>query len=123
MMQVLLPLAVLFAMPGAAGGETPRLHPQPQSPPVATAPAPRPAVTPAAAPAPAPADPLDAAPRISAVDAKKAMDGGNAILLDVRGFDVFEMEHAKGAVSLPVNEILTRMKELPKGKQIIAYCT
>ncbi len=112
MIQVLLPLAVLFAMPGA---EAPRLHPQPRA--AQTAPAP--AVTPAAAPA----DPLDAAPRISAVDAKKAMDGGNAILLDVRGFDVWQMEHAKGAISLPVNEILTRMKELPKGKQIIAYCT
>lgn len=101
MIQYLVPLAVILAMPG-----TPAANPAPQP-----------------APATAPADPLAEAPRISAADAKKALDAGQAVLVDVRSLDAWQSEHAKGAVSIPVNEILARMGELPKDKQVIAYCT
>ena len=33
------------------------------------------------------------------------------------------IEEIKGAVSIPVNELYARTGELPKDKQIIAYCT
>jgi len=106
MIRYLVPLAVILAMPGA---EAPLQAPTP---------------APAAQAAPAaPADPLAEAPRISAADAKKALDAGQAILVDVRGLDAWQDEHAKGAVSIPVNEIYARLGELPKNKQIIAYCT
>lgn len=105
MIQYLVPLAVILAMPGA-----PAANPVP---------APQPAATPAAAPA----GPLAEAPRISAADAKKALDAGQAVLVDVRGLDAWQNEHAKGAVSIPVNEVHARMGELPKDKQIITYCT
>lgn len=106
MIRYLVPLAVILAMPGA---EAPLQAPPP---------------APAAQAAPAaPADPLAEAPRISAADAKKALDAGQAILVDVRGLDAWQDEHAKGAVSIPVNEIYARLGELPKNKQIIAYCT
>jgi 3-mercaptopyruvate sulfurtransferase SseA len=79
---------------------------------------------PAAPAAPAtPADPLAEAPRISAADAKKVLDAGQAVLVDVRSLDSWQEEHAKGAVSIPVNEIYARLGELPKDKQVIAYCT
>lgn len=105
MIRYLVPLAVILAMPGA---EAPPL----QVPPPAAA----------AAPA-APVDPLAEAPRISAADAKKALDAGQAVLVDVRSLDAWQDEHAKGAVSIPVNEIYARLGELPKDKQVIAYCT
>lgn len=69
------------------------------------------------------ADTVATAPRISVADAKKALDAGKAVLVDVRGADSYRQEHAKGAVSLPTHEIAARAGELPKDKQIITYCT
>jgi 3-mercaptopyruvate sulfurtransferase SseA len=93
----------------------------PQAPLQVPTPAP---TAPAASAAPAAqADPLAEAPRISAADAKKALDAGLAVLVDVRSLDAWQDEHAKGAVSIPVNEIYARLGELPKDKQVIAYCT
>lgn len=63
------------------------------------------------------------APRISVADAKKAVDAGKAVLVDVRSAQNYKQEHAKGALSVPTSEIATRMSELPKDKQIITYCT
>jgi rhodanese-related sulfurtransferase len=63
------------------------------------------------------------APRISVADARKAIDAGKAILVDVRGAESYKQEHAKGAISLPTAEIAARLSELPKDKQIITYCT
>jgi predicted sulfurtransferase len=78
----------------------------------------------AQAPQPAPAaNPAAEAPRISVADAKKAIDAGKAVLVDVRSAMSYQQEHAKGAISLPTHEIAARMSELPKDKQIITYCT
>ena len=111
MLKHLVPLAVILAMPGAQA----TLQPQ--------KPEPAPAAAPAAARMAAPADPLAEAPRISPADAKKALDSGTAILVDVRGAGEWQAEHAKGAISIPVNELYARTGELPKDKQVIAYCT
>jgi predicted sulfurtransferase len=76
-----------------------------------------------APPPAAPANPAAEAPRISLADAKKAVDAGKAVLVDVRSAMNYQQEHAKGAISLPTHEIAARMSELPKDKQIITYCT
>lgn len=107
----LIPLAVILAMPGA---EAP-LQAQPAAPPAA---APATEKTPAP-----PADPLAAAPRISAAEARKALDAGKAILVDVRAASAYEVEHAKGAINVPAFEMYARLAELPKDKQLITYCT
>lgn len=108
MIKHLISLAVILAMPGANAAMS---QPRPESPPAQ------------AAPATAPADPLAEAPRISAADAKKALDAGKAVLVDVRSLDAWQEEHAKGAISIPVNELYARTGELSKDKQVIAYCT
>lgn len=105
MMKYLVPLAVILAMPGADAANPPLQ------------------VASTAQAAAAPADPLAQAPRISAAEARKALDAGQAVLVDVRSLDAWQEEHAKGAVNIPVNEISVRFGELPKDKQIIAYCT
>lgn len=59
-------------------------------------------------------EPPDGARRIGGAEAREAVAKGNAVLIDVR---------AKGAKSIPLNELLTRLSELPKDKLIITYCT
>ena len=111
MLRHFIPLAVILAMPGGPDSLLQARPAETPAPPaVATAPAP-------------PADPLTAAPRISAADAKKALDAGKAVLVDVRALGAYQMEHAKGSVSIPVYELDARLGELPKDKQIITYCT
>ena len=109
MLKHLFPLAVLLAAASIAipamGGTQPK--PGPQTPPAQAA----------------PANPVAEAPRISVADAKKAIDAGKAILVDVRSAMSYQQEHAKGAISRPTHEIATRMSELPKDRQIITYCT
>ena len=44
------------------------------------------------------------------------------VILDVRPKEEYEAGHVPGAVSIPLGELRKRIKELPKSKQIIAYC-
>lgn len=47
---------------------------------------------------------------------------GGVLVLDVRPTPEFEAGHIAGARSIPVTELLRRLKELPKDKEIVAYC-
>lgn len=44
------------------------------------------------------------------------------VILDVRPAEEFEAGHIPGAVSIPLRDLKKRLKELPKTKQIVAYC-
>jgi len=68
-------------------------------------------------------DPLAAARRISADEAKKAVAKGEAVLVDVRPKESYDIDHAQGAISLPLSDLGTRAGELPKDKLVITYCT
>lgn len=46
----------------------------------------------------------------------------NAVLLDVRAKQEFEAGHLRGAINIPIDELPDRLKELPKGRQVITYC-
>ncbi len=72
---------------------------------------------------PAPTAVPDDAPRISLEDAKKDFDKGNAVFIDTRGEESYNVEHVKGSLNIPLNSMETRYKELPKDKKIIAYCS
>jgi rhodanese-related sulfurtransferase len=63
------------------------------------------------------------APRISLEDAKKAYDDGSAFFIDSRPADGYKIEHIKGAVNITVDTLKDKLKDLPKDKTIIAYCT
>jgi rhodanese-related sulfurtransferase len=47
---------------------------------------------------------------------------GDVIALDVRPVEEYRAGHIPGAVSIPVGELKARLKELPKNRQIVAYC-
>jgi len=66
--------------------------------------------------------PLESAKRIERDEAIKLVHSGKAIWVDVRGKDSYDAGHIKGAISIPLSELLTRVGELPAKKEIITYC-
>ena len=50
------------------------------------------------------------------------MKDNEVLLIDVRPHDEFRSAHIAGAVPLPIDDLEKRMKELPKDKEIVAYC-
>jgi 3-mercaptopyruvate sulfurtransferase SseA len=64
-------------------------------------------------------------PRISVEDAKAALDGGGAIIVDVRSAESYAAGHAAGAISIPLSEIEANPTGvgLDKEQWIITYCT
>jgi rhodanese-related sulfurtransferase/predicted transcriptional regulator len=47
---------------------------------------------------------------------------GSVIVLDVRPADEYAAGHVPGAVSIPVGELKRRLREIPKGQEIVACC-
>ena len=47
---------------------------------------------------------------------------GEVLVLDARPADEYRAGHIAGAVSVPVEEIERRLSELPRDKEVIAYC-
>jgi len=65
----------------------------------------------------------DGVRRITPAEARQALDSGKAIIIDVRDESSYKAGHAKGALLIPVTEIEARVKELPRDKMIITYCS
>jgi rhodanese-related sulfurtransferase len=47
---------------------------------------------------------------------------GEVTVLDVRPAEEYRAGHIPGALSVPVGELKARIRELPKGRDIVAYC-
>ena len=76
-----------------------------------------------AAPNTNPNDPTSSVERVSLADAKAALDSGEAIFLDVRDSQSYEIGHIPGAVNIPLALLQNRANELDPNKWIITYCT
>ncbi|MEO6725554.1 MAG: rhodanese-like domain-containing protein [Blastocatellia bacterium] len=78
-----------------------------------------------AAPTPVPTqNPEDKMPRISPEEAKKLVDAGKAVIIDVRGPEAYKAAHIKGSLEYALSKIEQKdFSGLPKNKRIIAYCT
>jgi rhodanese-related sulfurtransferase len=63
--------------------------------------------------------------RVSPADAKRRVDAGEAIVLDVVAPGVWEQLDVAvpGALRIDPTEIERRFGELPREKAIVAYCT
>jgi hypothetical protein len=70
---------------------------------------------------PAQSAPADGVPRIAQAEARDAFEKGKAIFVDVRGEDSYRAGHIKGALWMP--DVAQRVKELPRDKMIITYCS
>lgn len=64
----------------------------------------------------------ESARRIERAEAMKLVKAGKAVFVDVRGKDSYDAAHIKGALSIPENELIGRLKEIPPGRMIITYC-
>ena len=62
-------------------------------------------------------------PRIEGAEAKRLLDKGQAVVVDVRNKEAWEAGHAEGAIHIPIDQLEQRLKDLPKDKVIAAYCT
>jgi rhodanese-related sulfurtransferase/DNA-binding transcriptional ArsR family regulator len=47
---------------------------------------------------------------------------GTVTVLDVRPGEEFEAAHIPGAISIPLEELRGRLSELPKDREVVAYC-
>ena len=47
---------------------------------------------------------------------------GLVTVLDVRPPEEFASGHVPGAVNIPVDQLARRLRELPRGREVIAYC-
>ena len=52
----------------------------------------------------------------------KRMRRGDVVVIDVRPGEEFEAGHIEGARSIPFDELQQHLDELPKGREVIAYC-
>jgi rhodanese-related sulfurtransferase len=59
---------------------------------------------------------------VSLEELKNMINDKNILLIDVRPAVEYEFGHITGANSVPMNELMSQLKNFPKDKEIIAYC-
>ena len=52
----------------------------------------------------------------------RRMEDGTVVVVDARPLIEYRQGHITGAISIPVAELTDRLKELPKDREIVAYC-
>jgi rhodanese-related sulfurtransferase/biotin operon repressor len=59
------------------------------------------------------------------IEAAELLDrarNGLVTVLDVRPPEEFASGHVAGALNIPIDQLARRLRELPKGKEVVAYC-
>jgi rhodanese-related sulfurtransferase len=64
----------------------------------------------------------DALEPIAPEELLRRLETGGVTLIDVRPADEFAAGHIPGALSVPVAKLADRFHELPKRKEVVAYC-
>lgn len=64
----------------------------------------------------------DAMEPLSRRELRQRLKAGTVTVLDVRPIAEFDLGHVPGAINIPVGELKRRLSELPRGKEIVAYC-
>jgi rhodanese-related sulfurtransferase len=59
---------------------------------------------------------------VTADELKTRLKRGDVVVVDVRPEPEYRAGHIRGALSVPVEELVTRLQELPRDKTIVAYC-
>lgn len=90
-------------------------------PPIASATAPITATS--TMPPPAPQGDRTAVQRISAEDLRDKFNAGTVTIIDVRDATSYAAGHIPGALHIPMSSIQSNLDLIPKGKDVVAYCT
>lgn len=117
-MRYLIAAIAVVALTGAAPAQYKTPNAPPGIPAIPVSPNPNVQITPITAEEHS----LNSARRITREDAIKMVAANKAVYVDVRPKDQYDIEHLKGAISMPVGEVPARLKELPKNKFLITYC-
>lgn len=64
----------------------------------------------------------DAMEPVSRRELRRRLKAGTVTVIDVRPADEFAAGHVPGALSIPVGEVKRRLSELPRDKEVVAYC-
>lgn len=59
---------------------------------------------------------------LEARDLLRRLRSEDVVVLDVRPEDEFASAHLPGALSIPAGELERRLAELPRGREVVAYC-
>lgn len=65
----------------------------------------------------------DGARRVTIEELEKMMKDGSVFVVDVRSQDSYDAGHIPGAKLIPSGDILNHIKELPRDKLIVTYCS
>ena len=68
------------------------------------------------------AQPSDGVRRVGPAELQKMIEAGEAVAVDVRSEANFDQGHIKGSLSIPRDELASRLSELPKDKLLVFYC-
>ena len=114
---ILIALLVMVAFAACAPAQTPE-SPAAAIPPAADNITDNQTDVPAARPTPE-----ESMPRISIGDLKQKMDSGADILIvDTRHKEEYDVDHIRGAVLAPMDDIIAGKWQPPAGKELILYC-
>ena len=64
----------------------------------------------------------DALEPVAAAELARRIELADVIVLDVRPADEYRAGHIPGAVSVPPDEMEARLRNLPTGSEVVAYC-
>ena len=59
---------------------------------------------------------------VSLTELRRLVRSGEVTVIDVRPREEYEAGHIPGALSVPVSELPRRLEEIPKSREVIAYC-
>lgn len=59
---------------------------------------------------------------VAGAELLRRVKSGEVTVLDVRPPEEYRAGHLPGAVSIPLGELKARFKELPKSREVVAYC-
>jgi 3-mercaptopyruvate sulfurtransferase SseA len=65
----------------------------------------------------------DGARRVTTAELEAMLKKGEAIVVDVRNQDSYNIGHIPGSRLIPASEILNHVNELPRDKMIVTYCS
>ncbi len=72
---------------------------------------------------PGPKAVTDGIRRITVVELKDLLAKNEAVVIDVRNQESYDLSHIQGAKLIPVQDTLKHIDELPKDKLIVTYCS
>ena len=64
----------------------------------------------------------DALEPVTRAELRRRVRDGVVTVLDVRPHDEYNAGHIPRAINIPLRELADRLKEIPKDREIVAYC-